>query len=152
MSILRGVTTQSGADTFTQTAIDTNLTADGKAGWEVVSFRAFWPGMYALAAADMTLSAILATQVTTVTTLNLAAEIARVNWAIANTAGVAVAFPVEQTKTDILIETRITAQPLLYVGISSATTGAANVVYWELEYNVIKLSDVETLRLLVGGA
>jgi len=152
MSILRGVTTQSGADTFTQTAIDTNLTADGKAGWEVVSFRAFWPGMYALAAADMTLSAILATQVTTVTTLNLAAEIARVNWAIANTAGVAVAFPVEQTKTDILIETRITAQPLLYVSLSSATTGAANVVYWELEYNVIKLSDVETLRLLVGGA
>ena len=152
MSILRGATTQGGADTFTQTAIDTNLTADGKAGWEVISFRAFWPGMYLLAAADMTLSAILSTQATTVTTLNQAAEIARVNFAIANTAGVAVAFPVEQTKTDVLIEARITAQPLLYVSISSATTGGTNAVYWELEYNIVKLSDVETLRLLVGGA
>ena len=152
MSILRGVTTQTGADTFTQTAIDTNLTADGKAGWEIVRMRAFWAGMYALAAADMTLSAILSTQITTVTTLNQAAEIARVNWAIANTAGVAVAFPVEQIKQDDLIETRVTAQPLLYLGVSSATTGAANVIYWEIEYNIVKLSDVETLRLLVGGA
>lgn len=152
MSILRGVTTQSGADTFTQSTIDTNLTADGKAGWEILSFRAFWPGMYALAAADMTLSAIVTTQVTTVTTMSQSAEIARVNWAIANTAGVAVAFPVEQIKQDQLIEPRITAQPLLYVGVSSATTGAANVVYWEIEYNIVKLSDVETLRLLVGGA
>lgn len=152
MSLLRGVTTQSAADTFTQSAIDTNLTADGKAGWEIISFRAFWPGFYLLAAADMTLSAILATQSTTVTTMNQAAEIARVNWAIANTAGVAVAFPVDQTKTDLMVEPRVTAQPLLYVGISSATTGAANVVYWELEYNIVKLSDVETLRLLVGGA
>lgn len=152
MSILRGVTTQSGADTFTQTAIDTNLTADGKAGWEIISFRAFWPGFYLLAAADMTLSAILATQPTVVTTLNQAAEIARVNWALANTAGVAVAFQVDQMKQDILIEPRITAQPLLYVGISSATTGGTNVVYWEIEYNIVKLSDVETLRLLVGGA
>jgi len=152
MSILRGVTTQTGADTFTQTAIDTNLTADGKAGWEIVRMRAFWAGMYALAAADMTLSAILSTQITTVTTLNQSAEIARVNWAIANTAGVAVAFPVEQIKQDDLIETRVTAQPLLYLGVSSATTGAANVIYWEIEYNIVKLSDVETLRLLVGGA
>lgn len=152
MSIIRGVTTQTGADTFTQTTIDTNLTADGKAGWEILSVRAFWAGMYLIAAADMTLSAILSTQATTVTTLNQSAEIARVNWAVANTGGVAVAFPVNQIGQDTLIESRITAQPLLYMGISSATTGAANVVYWEIEYNPVKLSDVETLRLLVGGA
>jgi hypothetical protein len=84
--------------------------------------------------------------------MNQSAEIARVNWAIANTAGVAVAFPVDQIKQDVLIEPRITAQPLLYMGVSSATTGAANTVHWEIEYNIVKLSDVETLRLLVGGA
>lgn len=150
--IIRGFTTQSAADTFTQTTIDTNLTADGKAGWEIISMRAFWAGQYLIAAADMTLSAILSTQSVTVTTMNQSAEIARINWAISNTAGVAVAFPVEQIKEDKLIEARITAQPLLYLGISSATTGVANTIYWEIEYNTVKLSDVETLRLLVGGA
>jgi len=152
MSILRGVTTQTGADAFTQAIIDTNLTADGKAGWSIKSFRAFFPNFYALAAVDMTVNAILSTQVTTVTTMNQAAEIARVNWAVANTAGVAVAYPVDLIKQDILIEDRLTVQPLLYVAVSSAGSGGTNVIYWAIEYEIIKLTDVETLRLLVGGA
>lgn len=152
MPILRVKVTQGGADTFTQVAIDTNLTADGKSAWQFTRLTAFWENGYTAAAADQTISAILSTQVTTVTTPVDAEEIARVNWSIANTAGVAVAYPLDLIKEVSIPTDRITVQPIVYASVSSVTTGLANVVYFELEYEVVKLSDIEVLRLLLGGA
>lgn len=151
MGIIRKKVTQGGADTFTAVAIDTNLTPDGKIGWLIKSIKCFWENGYLGVATDSTISAILATQAT-VTTPDDNEELARVNWAIANTAGVAVAFPMHLQKTEFAADDRITVQPTLYVQISSATTGLTNVVYFEIEYEAVKMTELEVLRLLVGGA
>jgi len=151
MAIIRGVLTQTGADTFTQAVIDTNLTVDGKSGWQILGFKATWLLGYTVAATDNILSAILSTRVTTVTLPSETEEIARVSWAVANTAGVAVAYPFEPIKSADVLETRITVQPNLYVSASSTTTGLTNVLYYEFTYEPVKLSDLEVMRLLQGG-
>lgn len=150
--ILRGKVTQTGADTFTQLAVDTNLTADGKSAWLITKLTAFWENGYTAAAADQKLSAIVSTKKTTVTTPDEATELARVAWGVANTAGVAVAYPVEMQRVVVPPIDRITAQPLIYLSVDSTTTGIANVIYFTVEYEIVKLSDIEVLRLLVGGA
>lgn len=146
----KGLTTQGGADTFVATAIDTNLTADGKAGWEIIAVSAYYTNGETAAAADSDVSLILATQAT-VTTFDMDEEIYRLNWAVANTGGVAVAYPVPLVKRELLIEPRLTVQPIIYVQVSSTLSGLANAVAWEFHYNIVKLTDLEVLRLLQGG-
>jgi len=151
MAIERVVVTQTGNDTFTTGSIDTGLSADGKAAWKINSIKAFASNLYTAAAADQTLSAILSSQATVTVPFD-PEELGRVNWAVANTAGVAVAYPVEQEKMVLVPEDRLTVQPTLYAQVSSVGTGIANVVYFEISYDVVKLSDIEVLRLLIGGA
>ena len=149
--ISKGIVTQTGADTFTAFQILTGLTADGKAGWEIKSFKAHWLLGFTAAAADNIANCVLAT-LATVTTPNLDDEIARVSWSVQNTAGVAVAMIFEPMKMIILPEPRVTAQTDLYIHANTTTTGLTNVMYWEIEYDIIKLSDIEVLRLMVAGA
>lgn len=151
MSVKRGIITQSAADTFTQSTIQTGLTPDGKTGWQIVGITGYWSTGDTVAAADVEVNMILST-VTSVTTFDNVDEIARLNWAVSNTAGVAVAFPLELIKRDILTDNgRLTVQPTVYVGAASSGTSVANVLYYEIEYNTIKLTDLEVLRLLQGG-
>jgi hypothetical protein len=151
MSKISQLVTQGGADTFTAVAIDTGLTADGKAGWQINAIRAFWVDGAAVAAADHSISAKVATIATT-TTFGSSDEIDRVAWGLQNTAGVAVAVPYEPIKQDFLLEPRVTVQPNIYVQVESAGTAQANDVIFEIYYDVVKLSDLEVLRLLAGGA
>lgn len=151
MGILRVKVTQGGADTFTATSIDTGLTSDGKSGWLIKGIKAFWENGYLAAAADQSISAILTTQ-STVTTPVDDEELGRVNWSVANTAGVAVAYPLQLQKEIMASADRVTVQPLLYAQVSSVTTGLTNVVYFEIDYEVVRLSEIEVLRLLIGGA
>lgn len=146
----RGTVTQGGADTFAAASIDTNLTADGKAGWEIVAFSAFYTNAEVGAAADAELNVILATQAT-ITTFDQDEEIYRLNWGIANTGGVAVAYPIGMVKREFLIAPRLTVQPLLYVQAASTLTGLTNAIAYEIHYNIVKLTDLEVLRLLQGG-
>jgi hypothetical protein len=146
----RGLSTQGGADTFVATSIDTNLTADGKSGWEIVAVSAYYTNGETGAAADSDVNLIVATQAT-VTTFEQDEEIYRINWAVANTAGVAVAYPLELVKREVLIQPRLTVQPLIYVQVSSTLSGLTNAIAWELHYNIVKLTDIEVLRLLQGG-
>jgi hypothetical protein len=151
MATYKGVVTQGGADTFTSAQILTGLTVDGKAGWQINGFKAFWSNGYTAAAADAIANCVLST-LTTVTLPNADDEIARVSWAVQNTGGVAVAFSFEPIKKAELTEPRVTAQTDLYVHANSTTTGLTNVFYYEISYEIIKLTDLEVLRLLVGGA
>lgn len=146
----RGVVTQGGADTFTTVAIDTNLTADGKSGWEIAAFSGYWSNGETAAAADSDVNLVLAAQ-STVTTFDQDEEIYRLNWSVANTAGVAVAYPLNLVKREVLIQPRVTVQPILWVQASSTSSGLANVFYFEINYDIVKLSDLEVLRLLQGG-
>lgn len=149
--ILKGIVTQTGADTFTASQILTGLTVDGKAGWQINSFKSTWLLGYTAAAADNICNCVLST-LTTATTPNLEDEIARVSWSVQNTAGVAVAMLFEPTKVATLFEPRVTAQTDLYIHANSSTTGLTNVLYWEIDYDIVKLSDIEVLRLMVAGA
>lgn len=151
MALYKGVVTQGGADTFTAATILTGLTADGKSGWEITGFKAFWANGYTAAAADAICNAVLAT-IATATLPNSDDEICRAAWAVQNTAGVAVAMNFEPVKRADLTENRVTVQPDLYVHANSATTGLTNVLYYEISYEIVKLTDLEVLRLLVGGA
>jgi len=148
--VRRGVVTQTGADTFTVGTIDTNITADGKSGWEIQSFSGYWSNGETVAAGDAEANLILSTQAT-VTTFDMDEELYRLNWAVVNTAGVAVTYTHGLVKREELIVPRLTVQPALYVHVSSTTTGAANVMYYEVSYEIVKLSDLEVLRLLQGG-
>jgi hypothetical protein len=152
MGILRVAVTQGGADTLTQVAIPTGLTADGKLGWMIKRLTAMWSNGYTSVAADQKMSAILSTQATTVTTPTDPEEMARLVWAVANTAGVAVAYTMELLKQTLAAADRVTVQPYLYATVESAGTGLSNLVYFEIEYEDVKLSDIEVLRMLVGGA
>ena len=151
MPRIKGVVTQGGNDTFTAGTIDTGLTADGKVGWEITGFKAFWSNGYTAAAADAIANAVLAT-IATVTTFDSDDEIARVSWGVQNTAGVAVAMTFDPIKVADFAETRVTVQPNIYVHAASTTTGITGVIYYEVDYEVVKLTDLEVMRLLVGGA
>jgi len=151
MLSVKGVITQGGADTFTSVQVLTGLTADGKAGWDIKGFRVFWSNGYTAVAGDAILNGVLAT-IPTVTLPNNDAEILRVSWGVQNTAGVAVAFNFEPIKSIEQIDGRVTAQPDLYVHANSTGTGLTNVLYYQIDYEIVKLSDLEVLRLLVGGA
>jgi len=151
MPIIRTKVTQTGADTFTAVAIDTNLSSEGKVGWVIKSLKAFWENGYTAAASDQTISGIIASQAT-VTTPSDPEELVRVNYAVANTGGVAVAYPLELQKKVDAAEDRVTVQPTLYAQLSSVTTGLTNVMYLELEYEEVRMTELEFLRLLIGGA
>jgi len=148
--IKRGVLTQGGADTFIAVAIDTNIAADGKAGWEILSLSAYWGNGETVAAVDYDVNVILATQAT-VTTFDQDEEVYRLNWACQNTAGVAVALPVGLVKRELLITPRLTVQPIVYMQVSSTLSAVANQMYYEFTYDIVKLTDLEVLRLLQGG-
>lgn len=146
----RGVVTQTVADTFTTGIIETNLTPDGKAGWEIIGFSAYYVNGETVAPTDSDVNCILSSQAT-ITTFDQDEEIYRLNWAIANTAGVAVAYPLNLIKRELLIEPRLTVQPNLYVQVASTLSGVANSMAYEVHYNIVKLTDLEVLRLLQGG-
>lgn len=143
--------TQTGADTTTSAAIQTGLTSDGKAGWNIFAIEAFWVDGAAVAAGDYTASAIIST-INTATTYGSDDEIARLSWGCQNTAGVAVAVPFEPVKGKLLNEPRLTVQPTIYAQVQSSATAQANDMIVVIYYEIVKLTDVEVLRLLAGGA
>lgn len=151
MSRIIKTLTQSGADAFTSVAIPTSITSDGKMGLSLTGFAVEWSNGQAAAAGDWLMTAKIAT-VPTNTTYGDPDEIIRVEWGLQNTGGVAVAVQFEPVKTEIVFEERVTVQPNLYLNISSSATGQANTVNVILYYNTVKLSDLEVLRLLGGGA
>lgn len=148
---LTQLVTQSGADTYTSVGVSTGLTLDGKAGWQITAMRAQWVDGASVAAADYTIAAKVGT-ISATTTFGSADEVDRVMWGLQNTAGVAVAFQFEPIREHVLFEPRLTVQPYIYVAVESAGTANANDIIIEVFYDVVKLSDIEVMRLLVGGA
>jgi hypothetical protein len=151
MACYQGVLTQGGADTFTAATIPTGLTVDGKAGWSISGIEVFWSNGYTAAAADALAFGVLATVATT-TLFNSLDEIARVGWGVQNTAGVAVAMSFDPIRRVFLSENRLTVQPNVYFHCNTLTTGLTNVMYYKIYYDIVKLTDMEVIRLFAGGA
>jgi len=142
--------TQSGADTATGTTIATGLTVDGKAGWLISEMEVYWVNSESAVAADYELQAALMSESAAISLVSLD-TIELVSWAVQNTAGVAVAFPVEPIKRKVLFEPRVTVQPLLHIRTESNGTGQANQVIYRVKYEIVKLTDIEVLRLFAAG-
>jgi hypothetical protein len=142
--------TQSGADTFTAGTINTGLTSDGKSGWQINSIEAFWVDGSTVAAADFQVNAIVST-INTATSFGDADEIDRVSWGLQNTGGVAVAVPYEPVREKVLHEPRLTVQPQIYCNVGSSASGIALDIIFVIHYEIVKLTDIDVLRLLAGG-
>jgi hypothetical protein len=154
MATLRGVVVLPAAGTFTQVTIDTNIATDSTSGWEITGFRAVLKsrdasGVEVLESNDI--DCILATRATTITTPDETEEIARVCWALGFGTAVG-ATSIEEQKTAPMLETRLTVQPNIYVGVFCSTTiGSITDIYYEISYVTTKLNNNELLRLLIGG-
>ena len=149
MSMIRQRVTQSGADTFTAVALALPA-LDGKSGYQFNGLEVYSTNGNTIAAVDFVLNAELQVQ-STVALFTDDELIARIGWGVQNTAGVAVALPFETRKELSLFEPRVTVQPLIYVGISSSGTAIANVIDFRVYYEVIKMTELDYLRLLAGG-
>jgi len=141
---------QSGADTANAIGIATGLTVDGKAGWSIKGFTAYWQNAESAAAADWEVDAALLTELTGISFVSQD-TMGMVAWGCQNTAGVAVAIPVEPIKRVVFPEPRVSVQPSLYARVESNNTGQANTVIFRIEYEIIKLTDIEVLRLFAAG-
>lgn len=151
MALIKQLVTQTANDAATNVAIETNLTVDGKSGWQINGLSAYWVDGAAVAAADWEVHAILNTTGITTTPAE-DDEVCRVDWGLQNTGGVAVAVPLDYHKVAYVPEPRVTVQPVIYCRLVSALTAQANDVIFIIEYEIVKLSDIEVLRLLAGGA
>ena len=149
--VLKKLVTQSANDTFTQAAIPTYIEANGKSGWQINAIEAYWVDGISVAAGDWKLNAIVSVQ-DSVTTFADDEEIGRLSWGMQNTAGVAVAVPLEPLRGMALLTPRITVQPYIYAGVESSGTSQANDVIFRIYYEQVKLSDGEVVKMLLGGA
>ena len=147
---IRQLVTQSGVDTRTAVALALP-SLDGKSAYLLEGARCCWYDCHSVAAADWRLFAYVAVEDAALNP-NDDEWVMDVSWACQNTGGVAVALTVEPTKQTQLILPRATVQPYVYCVVDSTATAQANDVYFEVFYSIQKLSEIEYLRLLAGGA
>ena len=151
MAIARYNVTQTGVDVTT--SVPMNLfPLDGKSGYEFTAIEVYWKNGELAAAADYEL--YLAAQKVPGNLADRISEenwIMGVSWGLQNTAGVAVVSIVELQKQQILIEPIVTVSQTLNIVASSSLTGQANQLSVIAHYNIVKLTELEYLRLLAAG-
>jgi len=146
----RVLVTQSGNDTDTGAAFALPA-LDGKSAFQIERMDCYWSDAHTVASADWYLNCSIQVADSTLTLLD--DELILVNgWACQNTAGVAVALPIVPFMSTEAGMPRLTVQPYVYARVTSASTAQANDVYFTLYYSIVKLSELEYLRLLAGGA
>jgi hypothetical protein len=124
---------------------------DGKTAYSFTGIRVYWQDCQTVAAADWQVKVQLQSR-ETAAGVNNDEFIDAVAWAVQNTAGVAVAVPVEPFKEHFLSEPRVSVQPDIYLYGYSTGTAQANDWIVEVQFDIIKISELEYLRLLAGGA
>lgn len=151
MAIARYLVTQSGNDATTSVAMNL-FPLDGKSGYEFTAIEVYWKNGESVAAADY--EVYVAAQKVAGTLADRIYEedwIMGVSWGQQNTAGVAVVDSLEPQKQQILIEPIVTVSQTLNVVCFSSSTAQANQVAVVVHYNVVKLTELEYLRLLAAG-
>lgn len=151
MAIARYNITQTGNDTTT--AVPMNLfPLDGKSGYEFTAIEVYWKNGRFAPATDWEIYVAVQKQAAALTE-RISDEdwIMGASWSLQNTAGVAVVAPVELQKQQMLIEPIITVSQSLNIVCFSTATAQANAASLVVHYNVVKLSELEYLRLLAAG-
>jgi hypothetical protein len=59
---------------------------------------------------------------------------------------------VDSERIVTFVQPRLTVQPNLYINVSSAGMTVGNTIYVEVFYEIVKLTDIEVMRLMQGGA
>lgn len=150
MSVIKRQLTQAATDTAKELVIETGLTASGKQGWAIMGMRVTWTNANTAALNDSVMSVSLQTA-SGALHMSSADVIEKFYWvqAQASTAAiVAITASIERMQ----VEQRVTVQPELIIRLDSAATSQQNDIAIELYYEPVKLTDIEVLRMLQGGA
>jgi len=153
MSYIKKSLAQTGANATTELAIPTLLTVDGKAGWSILGMDIYVSGLGAAvnAVADGQCLIELNTEATPQSyddPDNIIFHQFQFSGITASTTALQV-FGGEQVR---LILPRLTVQPTLYLNISSSGLLTAVTANIQIVYEIVKLSDIEVMRLMQGGA
>ena len=151
--IKRLVVSQSTADTDVVTAIPTLLTVDGRTGWSLTCLRTVWRNGNSVAStiAASSLTAQLATE-DTFQTFTDPDMVAMNRYATHGIAASTSAYTFSGYMEYVMMENRLTVEPYLYAIVNSTATAQLNVVQFEFQYELVKLTDLEVMRMLQGGA
>jgi len=151
MAILRFNPAQTGADATTAMAM--NLPSlDGKSGYEFRAIEVYWKNVESAAAADYEVYvAVQKVSGALGERIGIDDWIVGVSWAQQNTGGVAVAVNTEPYKSQVLISPITTVSPDLQLVIVSGATAQTNQFGVIVHYDLVKLSELEYLRLLAAG-
>jgi hypothetical protein len=153
MPSVKNFVIQSAANVNAQVALPTLLTVDGKSGWAIngVKFSVTNIGAAVIPTADCFAQLELNTEAGTQSAIDndsVCVEYIAISGIAASTS----AFVVPVTYTAVLPSPRITVQPNLYLFVSSIGMASGLSVVAEVFYEIVKLSDLEVMRLLQGGA
>lgn len=148
--VIRGSVTQSGNDTFTAEEIPMPA-LDGKSGYSIEALLIKSTGLIAGAAADWFLEGVVQT-VDTATTLDQDEHIISATWGQAYQGAAGSGSIFLPYIEHVLYDPRITVQPELFFAVNSSATGLSNEIEYVLYFDIVKLSEIEYLRLLSGGS
>lgn len=149
----RKLITQTAANAPAVVQITTNLTVDGRQGWNITGLR--WT--FTNIAAAITPIATCNAQIQVNTEAGNQAfddpdSIFLVNTGAHGIAASTSSVYIPATGTQVLPEPRTTVQPIIYIALDSIGMTQALSVGVEITYEIVKLSDIEVMRLLQGGA
>jgi hypothetical protein len=153
MSSFKQTVSQAIVNTAVEKVIDTGLTVDGKAGWNIQGVRFLWHN--AMQSVVPTADCFLTIQVNTETGDQEFMDKDSVFTTTMGVSGIAAsvsAMWVQPEFQQALIIPRTTVQPSLYLRLSSNALAVQASVHIEIYYEVVKLSDLEVMRLMQGGA
>jgi len=154
MSSIRTSLSQAVVNTEIELAIPTGLTVDGRAGWSVT-------GVFI----DFVNAALAVSQVEPLSsvTVELNTESGGQSYPdkdlitfdvfqFSGAVGAASFVQLDGRSRSVLPIPRLTAQPNLYVYLNSYGLVNPATIHVEVFYDIVKLSDLEVMRLLQGGA
>jgi hypothetical protein len=150
MTIIKTQIVQTGTNATTEVLIPTNIVVNGKAGWSITTFRV-WVISVLVAAAGQELKV----QLNTETGIQAFTDKDLVSQVVTRVIGTAAGAGVFNTISGIAVpflENRLTVAPNLYVNVSSVGLLAAATIGVEIQYDIVKLTDLEVMTLLQGGA
>lgn len=151
MLTIKEVFTQTAINAANEFTIPTLLTVDGRTGWNIKRVRvALASSVGIVAAASSNILCQLNTEVIK-QSFDDPDNIANLQWATVGTAASTGAFPVDLDREWVSEAGRLTVEPNLYVHIESTGLTAAMTFNFLMEYETVKLTDMEMVRLLQGG-
>lgn len=143
---------QTALNTDVEQVIPTMLTVDGRQGWSIKRVTGWFLSAQAvLSTVDITIGLQLNTE-TGNQTYTDSDSVASLSMLFNGTAASTSGFQIDPKVEWVSLDGRLTVQPNLYLRITSANAGAVCSFAVEIEYDLVKLSDIEVMRLLQGGA